>query len=75
VVFMCFSVWPQLVQELVGTTEFEDGIGGQERGQAFWPLVVAAFDFALGVGRGGVAEVHAVEVEAPTQLGEGVGGG
>ena len=63
----------QLIQELVGTTEFEDVIGGQEGGQAFLPVAVAAFDFALGLGRGGVAEVHAVEVEGGAQLGEGVG--
>ena len=71
--FMGVGMRHQLIQELVGTTEFEDVIGGQEGGQAFLPVVVAAFDFALGLGRGGVAEVHAIEVEGRAQLGKGVG--
>ena len=37
------------------------------------PVVVAAFDFAFGLGRGGVEEFDAVEVEGRAELGEGVG--
>jgi len=38
---------PELVQEAVGSFQVQDVISGQERGQAFLPVVVAAFDFAF----------------------------
>ena len=71
--FMGVGMREQLLQEVVGATEFADVIGGEERGQTFLLVVVAAFDFTLGLGRGGIAEVHAVEVEGGAQLSEGVG--
>jgi hypothetical protein len=40
----------ELVQQDVGFVQFEDLVGGQQRGQAFLPVVVAAFDFAFGLG-------------------------
>jgi hypothetical protein len=43
---------PELVQEAVGSFQVQDVISGQERGQAFLPVVVAAFDFAFGLGCG-----------------------
>jgi hypothetical protein len=42
---------PELVQEAVGSFQVQDVISGQERGQAFLPVIVAAFDFAFGVRR------------------------
>ena len=71
--FVLVGVGKQLVEQVVGAAEFEDLVGGQERGQAFLPVVVAAFDFTFGLGGGGVAEGDAVEVEGGAQLGEGVG--
>ena len=50
--FMGVGMRHQLIQELVGATEFKEVIGGQEGGQTFLPVVVAAFDFALGLGVG-----------------------
>ena len=34
--------------------------------------MVGAFDFAFGLGRGGIEEADIVELERPTQLGQGV---
>src|SRR5207249_6695236 len=36
------------------------------------PELMFAFDFAFGLGRGGVAQADVVELERPAQLGEGV---
>ena len=71
--FVLVDVGQQWVEQEVGPGEFQDAVGGQERGQAFLPVVVAAFDFAFGLRRGRVAQVHAVEVERFTELGERVG--
>ena len=72
--FMGVGVGQERVEEAVGSVEFVDAVGGQQRREAFLPVVVAAFDFALGLGRGGVAQGDAVEVEGGTEPGEGVGG-
>ena len=72
--FMLVGVRQELVEQAVGAFQFQDAVGGQERGQALLPVVVAAFDLAFGLGRGGVAQGHAVEAERGPQLGEGVGG-
>lgn len=71
--FMLVGVGDELVEQLVGSGELGDAFGGQERDQAFLPVVVAAFDFAFGLGRWGVEQFDAVEVEGLTELGEGVG--
>ena len=70
--FMLVSMCEQLFEQGIGATQFEDLVGGQEWGQAFLPVVVAAFDFAFGLGGGGVAQGDAVEVEGGAQLGEGI---
>ena len=71
--FVLVDMRQELVEKLVGAGNIVDLIGGQERGQAFLPVVVAALGLSLGLGRGGIAEVHAVEVEGGAKLGEGVG--
>jgi len=70
--FVLVGVGNELVEQLVGPGQFDDALGGQERDQAFLPVVVASFDFAFGLGRWGVAQFDAVEVEGLAQLGEGV---
>jgi hypothetical protein len=35
---------------VVGADEFDDALGGQGRREAFLPVIVATFDFALGLG-------------------------
>lgn len=41
-----------MVEQRVGGGEFAEVIGRQERDLAFLPVVVAAFDFAFGLGVG-----------------------
>jgi len=72
--FVSVGVRSQLVEQVIGTVELMDLVGGQQGREAFLPVVVAAFDFAFGLGRGGVAQGHAVKVEGSAELGEGVGG-
>lgn len=71
--FVLVGVGHELVEEEVGTGEFDDLVYSQEGNEAFLPVVMAAFDFTLGLGRGRVAQLDAVEVEGRAELGEGVG--
>ena len=71
--FMLVGVGQELVEQLVGSGEFGDVVGGEERDEAFLPVVVAAFDFAFGLWSWSVAELDAVEVQGGAELGEGVG--
>jgi len=68
------GVGQQLVQKAVGRFQFEDAVSGQEWRQTFLPIVVAAFDFTLGLGCWGEPEGDAVEVQGRAQLGQRVGG-
>lgn len=72
--FVLVDVRQQLVQELVGPFKFDDVIGGQEGWKAFLPVIMAAFDFALGLRSGGITKGHAVEVQRGAELGEGIRG-
>jgi len=71
--FVLVGVGEELVQELVGTSEIADLIGGEYRREAFLPVVMAAFDFAFGLGSWGIEQFNAIEVEGLAELGEGVG--
>jgi hypothetical protein len=71
--FVLVDVWEELVEQPVGTFEFEDLVGGQKGRQTFLPEVVAAFDFAFGLWSWGVTERNAVEVKRRPELGEGFG--
>lgn len=71
--FVLVGVGEELGEQSVGCGEFEDGFGCQQGDEPFLPVVVAAFDFAFGLGRGGVEEFDAVEVEGRAELGEGIG--
>ena len=72
--FVLVGVGQELIEQRVGPGEFDDLIGGQEGDEAFLPVVVAAFDFTFGLGRWGIEQLNAVEVERGAELGEGVGG-
>ena len=61
--FVGVGVGEELLEEGVGGFEGEDVIGGEQGREAFWPVVVAALDPALGLGSGGVAQGDAVKVE------------
>jgi len=71
--FVLVDVREELVEEAVGADDLKDVVGGQEGRQAFLPVVVTAFDFAFGLGGGGIKEGDAVEVEGGPELGEGIG--
>ena len=73
VAFVLVGVREELVEQLIGAHQPDDAFGDEERDQSFLPVVVAAFDFAFGLGRGRVAQLDAVEVEGPAELSEGVG--
>jgi len=71
--FVLVGVGDELVEQMVRPDQFNDVVGGQEGHEAFLPVVVAAFDFAFGLGRWSVEQLDAVEVEGRAELGEGVG--
>lgn len=71
--FMLVDVGQELVEQTVGAFEFQDAVCRQEGRQAFLPVVMTTFDFALGLGGGGEAQGDAIEVERGAQLGERVG--
>ena len=72
--FVGVGVGEELIEEGVGGFDGEDVIGGEQGREAFLPVVVAALDFAFGLGSGGVAQGDAVKVEGLAELGEGVRG-
>jgi hypothetical protein len=71
--FVLVGVGDEGIEETVGGGVLGDVFCGEEGNEAFLPVVVAAFDFTFGLGRGGIAELNAVEVEGLTELGEGLG--
>jgi hypothetical protein len=71
--FVLVGVGNELVEQAVGTDDFNDVICSQEWHQAFLPIVVSAFDFAFCLGCGGVEQFDAIEVEGLAKLGESVG--
>ena len=71
--FVLVAVQAQGLHLWVGVFELGDLLAGEEGGEAVLPELMFAFDFALGLGRGGVAEGDAIEAEGCAELGEGVG--
>ena len=70
--FVGVAVAAQVRQEDVGGGGRGDGVGGEEGGQAALPVLMLAFDFALGLGSEGVTQRDAVEVAGGSELGQGV---
>jgi hypothetical protein len=56
--FMSVGVGQELVEQAVGALQFQDAVSGQPRREALLPVVVAAFDFAFGLGR----ELHPMQI-------------
>ena len=67
------AVTAQVGQERVGRGGGGDGFGGEEGRQAALPVLMLAFDLALGLRGQRLAQGDAVEVERGPQLSEGVG--
>ena len=72
--FVLVDVWEQVIQEVVGPFQFDDTICREQGWESFLPVIVAAFDFAFGLGCRGIAEGHSVEVQGRAELGEGLWG-
>ena len=70
--FGSVGVGEEGVEEGVCGLDGVDGVGSEDRRKTFLPIVVAAFDFAFGLWRGGVAEGDAIKVESRSELGERV---
>ena len=71
--FVRVAMRPQGVNVRIGHLDFGDLLAGEVSGQAALPVLVGAFDFAFGLGRGGIAETDVIELEGPAQLGQRVG--
>jgi hypothetical protein len=71
--FVPVAVAAQLANVGVGLLEVGDLLAGEVGGQAVLPELMFPFDLALGLGRGGVTETHAVKVKGRAQLRERVG--
>lgn len=70
--FLGVALGPQVVDRRIGDGDFGDLFAGEVGGQTPLPELLFAFDFALGLRRGGIAETDVIELERPAQLGEGV---
>ena len=66
--FVLIGMGQQLIEQTVGTFEFENAIGGQQRGQAFLPVIMPAFDFTFGLRGGRIAQRDAIEVQGRAEL-------
>ena len=69
---MGVAMRPQGVDMWVGDFDLGNLLAGEISGQATLPELMFAFDFALGLRRGGVAQADVVELERPAQLGQGI---
>ena len=71
--FLGVVMRPQGINVRIGHLDFGNLFAGEIGRQPALPELVFAFDFAFGLGRGGVAQADVVELERPAQLGERVG--
>ena len=70
---MPVTVVAEPVEVLVGFLDFGNLFTGEIRGQTALPELMSAFDFALGLRRGSVAQADVIKLEGPAQLRERVG--
>ena len=70
--FMLVAVQAQMLDMRVGLVDVREVLTGKEGRQALLPEGVFAFDLALGLRCGGVTKAHAIEVQGPAQLSEGL---
>lgn len=70
--FLGIAMCSQRINMSIGYLNFPDVFAGKKGGQASLPELVFAFDFAFGLGRGGITQADVVELKGPAQLGERV---
>ena len=71
--FMSVAMRPQGVALNIGHREIHNLFAGEAGRQPALPELMGAFDFAIGLGRGSIAQVEVIEFEGPAQLSQGVG--
>ena len=72
--FIFIGMWKQFVQQCVGRFQIHDSVSGEEGWETALEVLVAAFDFAFGLGCGRVAQGDAIEVQSGAELGESLWG-
>ena len=70
--FLGVAMRPEGVNLRIGSSYFSDLFAGEVGGQTALPILMGAFDFAFGLGRGGVTETDVIKLECPAQLSERV---
>ena len=71
--FVGVAMKPQVVDVRIGAFDFGDLFAGEVGRETPLPEVMFAFDFAFGLGRGGIQEADVIELERPSQLGSASG--
>ena len=71
--FSAVVVIAELLQQVVGTVDVADVLGGEEGGQPIPPVMVQALDFAFGLRGGCIEQAPAVVMEGGSESGECVG--
>ena len=70
--FRGIAMRPQGVDLRIGRGDLGNLFAGEVGGQAALPVLMGAFDFAFGLGRGSLQETDVIKLERPAQLGQGV---
>ena len=71
--FVGAAMESQVVDVRIGAGDFGDLLAGEGGGESSLPELMFAFDFAFGLGRGGIQEADVIELERPSQLGSASG--
>jgi len=69
--FLGIAMRPEIGDMRIGGLDFGDFFTGEVGGKSPLPELMFAFDFAFGLGRGGIQETDVLELEGPAQLGQG----
>ena len=70
--FVVVGVGEEGFEQWVGGLDGAEVVCGEERREAFLPVVVAAFDFAFGLRSGCETQGDSVKVQGRSELGEGI---
>ena len=70
--FLSVALRPESGDMGIGSCDFGNLFAGEVGRESALPELMFAFDFAFGLGRGGIAETDVIELERPAQLGQGV---
>ena len=71
--FLGVAMTAQLGQQCVGGFRASDVFGSEQSGKPTLPVLVLPFDFTFGLGRAGVTQGDAVEVQGGSELSQRLG--